>query len=388
MHLLSGHFRELWRKSSSVRPIGRPRPRASARCFRGSALLLLALVPGPSSLGAAVSQQGEQAPQLFTEDHPAMGTTFSLYLYARTRAEADADAELAFAEIDRVEDLLSNYRESSELSRINREAFASAVTTDPEMFRFLQTSLRWSAESDGAFDITVGHLMRTWGFFRAAGHVPTNAELAAVRESVGWQKVKLQPQGRTVRFLAQGVELDPGGIGKGYAIERAADLLRDCHVYAALLSAGSSTLYALGAPPHSTGWSVQVPTPGHTGQLVSHITLRDMSLSTANCSEKHFIASGHEYCHIMDPRTLRPVEGTLQVTVLDASATNSDALSNVLFVLGQTGSVPFLSKLQGNAALILSNKADAVSCTAFRWQGSLSPEICGKTAQGIPSNGS
>jgi thiamine biosynthesis lipoprotein len=108
-------------------------------------------------------------------------------------------------------------------------------------------------------------------------------------------------------------------------------------VHAALLSAGSSTIYGLGAPPETKGWKVRVPDPRHKEDAISTITLRDTSLSTANCSEKHFVVGIHQYCHIMDPRTLQPVEGRLQATVIAPSATDSDALSNVMFVLDAAG---------------------------------------------------
>ncbi|MDQ2835343.1 MAG: FAD:protein FMN transferase [Acidobacteriota bacterium] len=305
--------------------------------------------------------------RLYSSDHPAMGTVYSLYLYAPSATEADADTLLVFQEIDRVDELLSNYRDSSELSRINREAGTSAVTTDPETFQFLQKSFDWSAKSNGAFDITVGKLMKAWGFFRASGHHPTQEELSAVGSQIGWKNVHLDPSQRTVHFLSPGIELDPGGIGKGYAIERAVAILRSHHVSAALLSAGSSTIYALGAPPGGTGWKIRVPATGEKGGTLSTVVLRDTSLSTANCSEKHFIEHRHLYCHIMDPRTLHPVAGVLQVAVIDPSATDSDALSNVLFVLGEGGGAPVLKHSPRDSALILYGTPKHPQCESLRW---------------------
>lgn len=316
------------------------------------------------------------AQQIFSFTHPAMGTIYSLYLYANSRAEAEANARPVFQEIDRVEDLLSNYRESSELSRIDREASRSAVTTDPETFHFLQTSFAWSARSHGAFDITVGRLMKTWGFFRAHGGIPTDAQLAQVRQQVGWERVKLDPTQRTIRFLSPGIELDPGGIGKGYAVERAVRLLRAEHVTAALLSAGSSTIYALGAPPGQAGWKVRVPSPGDPAHILSTVILRDTSLSTANCSEKNFVQNGHLYCSIMDPHTLRPVEGMLQTTVIAPSATDSDALSNVFFVLSAKQSALLLRQLPQDSALIVAGKPTAAQCETARWTATVRTGYC------------
>jgi thiamine biosynthesis lipoprotein len=292
--------------------------------------------------------------QLFTRVHPAMGTDFTLYIYVADAAAADREADRVFAIVDQLESLLSNYQPQSELSRINHEAGQHPVTTDPETFRFLKESLSWSAHSDGAFDITVGRLMKAWGFFRSTGHVPSDAELARVRAQTGWKRVVLDAGTRTVRFTAPGVELDPGGIGKGFAVDAAVETMRADGVAAALLSAGSSTIYALGSPPDAQGWKIKVPDPMHKGEAISTVMLRDTSLSTANCAEKHFVVGGHQYCHIMDPRTLRPVEGRLQATVIAPSATDSDALSNVMFVLDAAGRRRVMASLpQPDAALVV-----------------------------------
>lgn len=306
--------------------------------------------------------------QMFATTHPAMGTEFKLYLYSASAEQAATASDEVFEEIDRVEQLLSNYRESSELSRINQSAAAGPVTTDPEMMEFLEACEHWSRVSDGAFDATVGALMKAWGFFRHEGRVPSEAELDALRSKTGWQKVTLDREARTVRFAAAGVELDPGGIGKGFAVDAAVRILKADHVSAAMLSAGGSTVYALGAPPHTAGWRVVVPGPLPSKQTLSVITLRDTSLSSADCSQKNFTLSGHRYCHIMDPRTMRPVEGRVQVSIVDRSATASDALSNVIFVEAPEQSTATLKVYAPEArALIVSGDPGHARCTTFRW---------------------
>ncbi|MGI8772568.1 MAG: FAD:protein FMN transferase [Acidobacteriaceae bacterium] len=339
---------------------------------RGLALALL----GASLLAARAPAQdaAAAAPRLFSLSHPAMGTTYTLFLYAGDQAAANREAERAFAIVDDVDALLSNYQPQSELSRINREAYAAPVTTDPETFRFLKESVDWSARSDGAFDITVGALMKAWGFFRSTGHVPDEAALAKVRAETGWQKLKLHAAGRTVRFSAPGIELDPGGIGKGFAVDRVVEMLRADGVRAAMLSAGSSTIYALGAPPGKAGWRVDVPDPLRKSQVLSSVMLRDTSLSTASCAEKHFMLAGHLYCHIMDPRLLRPVEGRLQATVITPSATDGDALSNVMFVEDATARRRTMARLRPrDRALVVSGRPEGEkqSCNVYRWSASV-----------------
>jgi FAD:protein FMN transferase len=317
------------------------------------------------ALVATFAPAQSAAEQLFTRVHPAMGTDFTLYIYAADSAAADREAERVFEVVDQLDGLLSNYKPESEISRINSEAGSRAVTTDPETFRFLQDSLAWSARSDGAFDITVGRLMKAWGFFRSTGHVPSEADIARVREQTGWKRVVLDARTRTVRFTAPGVELDPGGIGKGFAVDAAVRVLREDHVHAALLSAGSSTIYGLGAPPDAPGWKVQVPDPRHEGAMLSTAMLHDTSLSTANCSEKHFIVRGHLYCHIMDPRTLSPVEGRLQATVIAPSATDSDALSNAMFVLAAAERRRLMDSLPAADEALLVLTGGAIE--KYRW---------------------
>jgi thiamine biosynthesis lipoprotein len=321
--------------------------------------------------------------RMFTTTHPAMGTQFTLYLYSARSSEAATIADEVFDEVDRVEQLLSNYRESSELSRLNREAASGPVTTDPEMMSFLEQAERWSRASDGAFDITVGRLMKSWGFYRHAGRIPPAEELETLRQATGWRKVQLNSQARTVRFTAPGVELDPGGIGKGFAVDAAVRILRADHVKAAMLSAGGSTIYALGAPPHQSGWRVVVPGPLPSKANLSVMRLRDTSLSSADCSEKNFTVAGHLYCHIMDLRTMRPVEGRIQVSIINPSATASDALSNVIFVQTPDETVATLRRYSPESqALVVSGNSPGSAnlqpphCTAFRWKSRIDATHC------------
>ncbi len=303
-----------------------------------------------------------------------MGTIFTIDINATDQSTAELEMNLAFDEIDRLEALLSNYRPSSELSRISREAGTAPVVTDPETFRFLERSIYWSRISNGAFDITVGPLLRAWGFFFHHGNVPSQTQLNALRDKVGWKNIALDPQTRTVSFTNhQPMELDPGSIGKGFAVDSVAKLLRNQGVTSAFISAGGSTLYAIGTSPGTAGWPVDIPDPrldpGHPGKIAATILLKDTSLSTGACTEKFFIKNGHRYCHIFDPRTMRPVEGMLQTTVIDPSATDSDALSTVVFVLGPDASRKLLASMPGTQALIFNQPPSGSSCTAINWTG-------------------
>jgi thiamine biosynthesis lipoprotein len=304
---------------------------------------------------------------LYHEARPAMGTTVEVYLYAPNSARAAELLEAVFEEIERVEAALSNYRPTSELSRINATAAAAPVTTDPEVFGLIVRALDYSRRTEGAFDITTGPLVKAWGFFRGTGRYPSDDELADARARSGWRKVDLDQTTRSVRFLAPGLELDLGAIGKGWALDCAAETLRRHGVSAALLGAGQSTYYAIGAPPDKGGWSVQVADPQDTGRTLSTALLRDEALSTSGSGEQSFELGGQTYSHIIDPRTGHPVTGMAQVTVTAPTATDSDALSTAVFVLGPKHGAELLSGVPETAALLVMETATEAAVLVLNW---------------------
>ncbi len=257
----------------------------------------------------------------------------------------------ALDEVDRIDRLMSHYKPDSPLSRVNREAAHRAVSVEPELFDFISEALQYSRDSEGAFDITVGPLMKAWGFFRGDGHVPADLDLAAARRLVGSQHVMLDPDRRTIRFDEPGVELDLGGIAKGYAVDRVVRLLRQQKVTAALVSAGGSTIYGLGAPPARDAWNVAIQDPIDARKTAQTVQLKDRALSVAGSSEKFFEVEGVRYSHIMDPRTGRPVQGMLSVAVLSSTGTEGDALDDALFVMGPERSRHYLTRFRSVEAL-------------------------------------
>ena len=266
----------------------------------------------------------------------AMGTTFSLVLYGADRERLDAAAAAAFAELHRLDAMLSNYRPESEWSEVNRSAALRPVRVSPELFQLLSDCMRYSRDSEGAFDLTVGPLMRVWGFYRDEGRLPRPADVDVARRVVGFRHVLLDAQAGSVRFDRSGVELDPGGIGKGYAVDRIVDVLRADGVAAALVSAGGSSIYGLGAPPEDPeGWLVQIRAPGNPHRTAAEVGLKDMSVSTSGGYEKFFRAAGQTYSHIMDPRTGYPARGVSAVSVLAARTIDSEAWSKPYLINGR-----------------------------------------------------
>jgi len=235
--------------------------------------------------------------------------------------------------MERVDRLLSNYDPASELSAMNREAARAPFRASDELFGFVQRCHDYVVATRGAFDPTVGPLVRAWGFFTPRPAKPPEAQIAAAKAVSGFARVRLDPTARTVSYAASGLELDPGGIGKGYAVDMAVGVLTRAGITSALVSAGGSTLYAIGHPPERPAWTLGIGDPSDRQRAVRIVHLRDASVSTSGVSEKFVIVDGHRYSHIFDPRTGDPVEGMCQVSVVTGNATESDALTKAAVIL-------------------------------------------------------
>jgi thiamine biosynthesis lipoprotein len=280
-----------------------------------------------------------------------MGCVYTIVVYGRETASLREATAAALDEVDRIDRLMSHYKKDSELSRVNREAAERAVKVGPELFNFIAECLRYSRESDGAFDITVGPLMKAWGFFRGEGRTPSEAELAEARNRVGYQHVILNQKDGTIFFDKPGVELDLGGIAKGYAVDRAVAVLKQHGVTSALVSSGGSTIYAMGAPPGKPAWTIEVQDPVERNRIATTVLLKDKSLSVSGSYEKFFELDGVRYSHVMDPRTGRPVQGVLSVAVITDDGTSGDALDNVFYALGVERSSARLKNFSANEVI-------------------------------------
>jgi thiamine biosynthesis lipoprotein len=265
----------------------------------------------------------------------AMGSTYSVALYGDDRVHLEAAADDAFEEVRRLDRLLSNYKPESEWSQVNRYAADHPVEVSPELFDLLSACLEYSRQSEGAFDITVGPLMKVWGFYKDSGHLPKAAELKTAVGEIGYRNVVLDRARHTVKFAKPGMELDPGGIGKGYAVDRMVDVLKKNGIAIALVAASGSSLYALGAPPGEKGWKVDIRDPKDERKIAVEVVLRDESMSTSGSYEKFFEADGKIYSHLMDPRTGYPAQGMLSVSVISPRTIDSEAWAKPFFINGR-----------------------------------------------------
>jgi len=274
-------------------------------------------------------------PHLVTQSCRAMATFFEVALWGREPEYLETVAEEALREVQRLEQQLSFYRSDSDIRELNVRAADEPVYVEPRLFAVLERAKRLSEETGGAFDITVAPLIRAWGFQGDSGRIASDDDLAAAREQVGMDLVELNSENYSVRFAKPGVTIDLGAIGKGYAVEQAAEIIRDAEIPGALIHGGTSTVQAVGTQSDGTPWAVAIQDPTDSENRLAVVSLSDSALSVSAVHGKYFTEGEVRYGHVLDPRTGRPVMNALLAAVVCQSATDSDALSTALLVGGE-----------------------------------------------------
>lgn len=293
-----------------------------------------------SSSSTAPNWQGSPPAEtyLLQFGRQAMACQFEVFLNAGQYREANEAVVEALDLVDRLEAQLTVYRDTSEIAAINRRAAAEPVTVEPRLFRLLEQAVELHHETHGAFDITSGPLTKVWGFYRRQGAMPEPAALAAAMARVGSQFLELNAAAGSVRFLQPGVELNLGAIGKGYALDRAAESLLAAGIGDFLWHGGQSSVLARGSQATQAadepGWLVGVRHPMRPEKQVIEIRLCDRALGTSGAGTQFFRHRGRRFGHILDPRSGWPAEGVVSTTVLAPTAAEADALATAFYILG------------------------------------------------------
>ncbi|MEX2670484.1 MAG: FAD:protein FMN transferase [Phycisphaeraceae bacterium] len=320
-------------------------------------LVVMAMVLSGLLLSGCVAEapvEAEAGLRRFVYEQPHMGTTFRIVLYASDDAAAEAASDAAFARIDALNASLSDYDPESELSRLSAKSGSGvAVPVSDDLFYMLKRSREFSQATDGAFDITVGPLVRLWRRARRRGERPAEAYLAEAREAVGFEHIQLDEGSQTALLAVPEMGLDLGGIGKGYATAEALAVLREHGVGRALVDGGGDV--ALGdPPPDAPGWRVAVvqPIAGAEDEVEPRYLVADnVAVATSGDVFQFVEIAGVRYSHIIDPRTGEPTTTPLAVTVIAEDATTADALASSIAVMGPEAGLAFTEAF-GAAAVI------------------------------------
>lgn len=283
-------------------------------------------------LSLVMVSDAASAAEKFSFTEPHMGTRFQIVLYAPEEATAKTAARAAFARIAELDGIMSDYRASSELNRLCEKAGGPPVKVSDDLFNVLQKAQEVAKLSDGAFDVTISPVVRLWRIARRTQQLPEKETLAKALALVGWQNIKLDLGQRTVQLLKPGMQLDLGGIAKGYTADQVLLVLQKHGVASALVAAGGDIAVS-DAPPGAKGWKVGIQ-PLERDNPSQYLLLKNAAVSTSGDLEQYVEIDGKRYSHIVDPKTGLGLVGRMSVTVVAPHGLTSDPMTKTACVLG------------------------------------------------------
>ncbi len=329
----------------------------SSSGFRNIAIraLIFSLAISLASEAADSSNRADLAPYEAVEPH--MGTLFRIKLYARDQATAERAFRAAFDRVAALDDTLSDYKPASELNRICKNAVGRPVKISDDLMRVLTASQQLAAGTGGAFDITLGPVIHLWRQARRDGRVPDTAELVRASAYCGYRKLKINPAAHTVELDKPGMQLDVGGIAKGYAADEALAALTKLGIRSALVAASGDLAFS-NAPPGRAGWSIGIDSFDRANAPFTRILqLNNAAVSTSGDTEQHLDASGKRYSHVIDPKTDVGLTKGITVTIVARHGIEADGLATAVSVLGASRGLKFVDSKLDVAALIVKRGA-------------------------------
>ena len=318
------------------------------RCDKRRAIVLISFL-----LITALVQCSEN-PILVYKKKYIMGTVFEIAAYDQSAEHASAAIEKALHEVVRLDDLLSNYKPDSPLSQLNRSAHFHEQPVPADLYRVIEQAVEFSRLSGGKFDISIAPLVNLWKASLGGENMPSQAQQEEARSCVGYEKIEFIPPDR-ISFRSPCLQLDLGAIGKGYAVDRAADVLQSAGIRDALINAGGSTLLAMGAPPNQNGWLVHLRDPSN--KIDPRVILKNESVSTSEQTAPSLLGKDSAG-HIVDPETGRPLKTDFAVSAVSRTGTESDGLSTTLLLLGPAKGKEFIKSMAGFSAIWISPEGE------------------------------
>jgi len=280
-----------------------------------------------------------------------LDTLVEIKAYGRNKGKVEKAVDKAFQEMKRIEKLLNNYDPKSEISRLNRKA-GKAIPVSAETFEVVALSKSYGRQTGGAFDITVGPLVKLWDF-GGSKHLPGEQELEKILPLVNWKDIELNREKRTIRLARKGMSLDLGGVAKGYAADKAIQILKQEGIRSALVTTGSTTR-VIGEKPDEEPWRIGIQHPRKEKEIIGTLSLKNQSVSTSGDYQQYFIKNGRRYHHILSPQTGQPARGVMSVTVVtNKSCAEADILSTAIFVMGYPEGMRFIERTKDLEGIIV-----------------------------------
>lgn len=282
-----------------------------------------------------------------------MGSRFDISVVADNEVVGNEYINTATNEIERIEKLISSWDINSQTSLINKNAGVSSVKVDDELFQLIKRSLKISKLTEGAFDISYASMDRIWKFDGSMTEMPSEESIIRSVERVDYSNIILDENGHSVFLKLKGMKIGFGGIGKGYAADKAKELLQNKGVKAGIINA-SGDLNAWGKQPDGKDWMVAIVNPLNKEKVFSWLPIENSAVVTSGNYEKYVKLNGELYSHIIDPRTGYPSKGILSVSILTKSAELADALATSVFVMGEEKGLDFINQLKGVECIIVN----------------------------------
>ena len=323
------------------------------------------ILPILGSLLLAAPAFAEPTLTRYTFGEPHMGTRFRVIVYAPDEATAEKGAKEAFARVASLNAIMSDYQSTSELMRLCAKAGGPAVRVSDELLAVLARARKVSAESGGAFDVTIGPVVRLWREARKTKKLPDPKQLAAARALVGYELMEIDEKAKTVRLKKEGMRLDLGGIAKGYAADEMLRVLARHGLTRALVAAGGDIAVA-DAPPGKPGWTVAIAAVDAKKEGPRYLTLARAAVSTSGDAEQHVEIAGKRYSHIVDPRTGLGLVGRMSATVVAPDGLTSDSLTKVVAILGAKKGFAILDTYKGVSGRLVVKTDDVTEVSASK----------------------
>ncbi len=292
----------------------------------------------------------------FKRPQKLMGNAFEITVVSDAENVAQSHIETAFEEIRRIERLLTTYNEESQTQLINRNSGIRPVQVDPEIFDLIERSIRISRITDGYFDISYGGIDKSfWNFDREMTELPNPEKIRSHLKLVNYQNIILDRDRQTVFLAEKGMRIGFGGIGKGYAAEKAKRLLQERGVHSGIVNA-SGDLTTWGTQADGKPWTVGIADPDNAGQPFSYMNITDMAVATSGNYEKFVVINGKKYSHTINPKTGMPVSGVKSVTVFCPNAEIADAMATPVSIMGIDAALNMVNQINHLECIIIDDQ--------------------------------